>query len=137
MTTRRLLAYRRDGEKSEVRRMSWSGSEGTSGMPGAYIRRKRGNTRIEVEHDSEPRNDEMEAKLNWLKSIGAAEFPEPIKYIYTFPDYNGAFNLSERYIEEKTLEELKAQYEKNKVYVQEIIRSKKSRDDFLRGAEPL
>lgn len=76
-------------------------------------------------------------KQKWLKSIGAAEFPEPIRYIYTFPDYNGAFNLSERYIKEHTLEELKAQYEKNKEYVQEVIKSRKTRDDFLRGAEPI
>lgn len=53
-------------------------------------------------------------KAEWLKSIGAKEFPEPIKYVYTFPGYNGAFNLSERYVEETELEELKAQYEKNK-----------------------
>ena len=50
-----------------------------------------------------------EEKKAWLKSIGAAEFPEPVKYIYTFPEYRGAFNLSERYLEETPLEELKAQ----------------------------
>ena len=54
-----------------------------------------------------------EEKKKWLKSIGAGEFPEPIKYIYTFPGYNGAFNLPERYIEETPLKELKAQYKKN------------------------
>ncbi len=76
-------------------------------------------------------------KVEWLKSIGAGEFPEPIKYIYSFPEYNGAFNLSERYVNETSLEELKAQYEKNRDYVAEIIQSQKSRGDFLRGAEPL
>lgn len=90
-----------------------------------------------LQFNSISEDKEAEAKLKWLKSIGAAAFSEPIRYIYTFPDYNGAFNLSERYIKEKTLEELKTQYEKNKAYVQEIIRSKKSRDDFPRGAEPL
>lgn len=76
-------------------------------------------------------------KLEWLKSIGAGEFPEPIKYIYTFSGYNGAFNLSERYVEETPLLELKAQYEKNRDYVDGIIKAEKSRGDFLRGAEPL
>ena len=49
-------------------------------------------------------------KLQWLTAIGAKEFPEPIKYAYTFPGYSGTFNLSERYIEETNLDELKAQY---------------------------
>ena len=44
----------------------------------------------------------------WLESIGAKEYPEPVKYAYTFPGYNGAFNLSEKYINENSLEELKA-----------------------------
>lgn len=76
-------------------------------------------------------------KREWLKSIGAAEFPEPIKYIYTFQNYNGAFNLSERYVNETPIEKLKAQYEKNKEHAEEVIKAKKSRDNFLRGAEPL
>lgn len=78
-----------------------------------------------------------EEKRRWLKCIGAGEFPEPVKYIYTFPGYNGAFNLSERYIEETTLKELKAQYQKNKSYAKEMIKQGKLRDNFLRGAEPL
>lgn len=122
----------------------------------------KGKTRIEIEYDSDSEEGwmnvfiedykftpsslipdgtsdlhEMEEKKKWLRSIGAAEFPEPIKYIYKFPEDNGAFNLSERYIEEHTLEELKAQYEKNKEYVQEVIRSRKSQDIFHRGAEPI
>lgn len=56
-------------------------------------------------------------KLAWLESIGAKEFPEPIKYTYTFPGYTGAFNLSERYIEETPLEELKVQYARNEQHV--------------------
>ena len=55
-------------------------------------------------------------KAEWLKAIGAKEFPEPVKYAYTFPGYSGAFNLSERYVEESDLKELKAQYEKNKAH---------------------
>lgn len=78
-----------------------------------------------------------EKKKAWLKSIGAGEFTEPVKYIYTFPGYKGAFNLSERYLEETPLEELKAQYQKNKVYAEEVVKYGKSRDDFHRGAEPL
>lgn len=55
--------------------------------------------------------------------------PEPIKYIYTFPGYNGTFNLSERYVDETPLEEMKAQYEKNRRYVRKIIASEKARDN--------
>ena len=76
-----------------------------------------------------------EQKKAWLREIGAAEFPEPIKYIYTFPGYNGAFNLSERYIEETTLEELKTQYQKNKSRVEKLIKAGKLQGDSLRGAE--
>lgn len=78
-----------------------------------------------------------EAKRRWLKCIGAGEFPEPVKYIYTFPGYNGAFNLSERYIEETPLKELKDQYQKNKSYAKEMIKQGELRDNFLQGAEPL
>ena len=78
-----------------------------------------------------------EEKRAWLKSIGAGEFSEPVKYIYTFPEYKGAFNLSERYLEETSLEELKAQYQKNKIYAEEVVRLGKSQDNFFRGAEPL
>jgi len=51
-----------------------------------------------------------EEKRAWLKSIGAGEFPKPAKYFYTFPGCNVVFNLSERYINETPLEELKARY---------------------------
>lgn len=76
-------------------------------------------------------------KRDWLKSIGAAEFPEPVKYIYTFPEYKGAFNLSERYVDETPLEELKAQYQKNRNYVEEVLKHGRSQENFLRDAEPL
>ncbi len=55
-------------------------------------------------------------KAAWLTAIGAKEFPEPIKYAYTIPGYSGIFSLSERYIEETDLDELKIQYEKNKTH---------------------
>ena len=67
-------------------------------------------------------------KAEWLKAIGAKEFPEPVKYAYTFPGYSGAFNLSERYVEESDLKELKAQYEKNKAHALEVIKAKKEVD---------
>ena len=61
-------------------------------------------------------------KEEWLRSIGAAEFPEPVKYIYSFPGYEGAFNLSENYVEETPLEDLKNQYQKNKDYAENMIK---------------
>lgn len=61
-----------------------------------------------------------EEKKDWLRSIGAREFQEPIKYIYTFPGYNGTFNLAEEYVRETPLEDLKKQYIKNEAYVKEI-----------------
>lgn len=56
-------------------------------------------------------------KKEWLKQIGAKEFPEPVKYAYTFLGYTGVFNLSEQYIENTSLEELKAQYSRNEEHV--------------------
>ncbi len=79
----------------------------------------------------------MEAKKEWLRSIGAAEFPEPIKFIYTFPEYNGSFNLSENYVRTTSLEELKEQYQKNKDYVEQVIKAGKMQSDFFRDAQPL
>lgn len=58
-----------------------------------------------------------EVKIAWLNEIGAKEFPQPVKYAYTFKGYTGSFNLSEQYIEETPLKELKAQYNRNKEYV--------------------
>ncbi len=37
-------------------------------------------------------------------------------------------NLSERYVEESDLKELKAQYEKNKAHALEVIKAKKELD---------
>lgn len=76
-------------------------------------------------------------KEEWLRSIGAAEFPEPVKYIYSFPGYEGAFNLSENYVEETPLEDLKNQYQKNKDYAENMIKCGKLQGNFLRGAELL
>lgn len=48
--------------------------------------------------------------------------------MYTFPNYNGAFNLTEKYVRETPLEELKKQYFKNEAYVKEISESRKTRE---------
>lgn len=56
-----------------------------------------------------------------LTAIGAKEFPEPIKYAYTILGYSGTFNLSERYIDETDLDELKAQY-KNKSHALNVVK---------------
>ena len=76
-------------------------------------------------------------KQKWLNTIGAKEFPEAIKYTYTFPKYNGAFNLSEKYIKETSLEDLRAQYQENKIYVEKIIQQRKIQDNFVQGVERL
>lgn len=68
-----------------------------------------------------------EEKQKWLEEIGAKKYPEPITHIYTFRGYNGAFNLSDQYITSNSLEELKAQYEENKLYVSKIITEKAGR----------
>lgn len=54
-------------------------------------------------------------KKEWLSSIGAKEFPEPVKYMYAFPGMVGeaTFTFSEDYLERTPLEELQAQYNKN------------------------
>lgn len=68
----------------------------------------------------------MDKKL-WLEGIGAKAFPEPIKYVYTFPGYNGWFNLSERYISETSLDELQETYKQNEKYVWSLLHSKNNR----------
>lgn len=65
-------------------------------------------------------------KLQWLESIGAKAYPEPVKWAYAFPGYEGAFNLSERYIEETPLEVLKAQYIINADHVRLCLEAKKN-----------
>lgn len=55
-------------------------------------------------------------KKMWLKSIGAVEFEEPVKYTYGFLGYNGCFNLSVKDIVETPLEVLRQSYEDSKKY---------------------
>lgn len=66
-------------------------------------------------------------KKLWLEDIGAKVFPEPVKYVYTFPGYHGWFNLSEKYINETSLEELKETYKRNEKYVWSLLHSKDDR----------
>lgn len=66
-------------------------------------------------------------KSLWLESIGAKRFPEPILFVYTFPGYNGSFNLSERYINDTPLEELKQHYERNERHVALCLNSEDCR----------
>ena len=58
-------------------------------------------------------------KMEWLKSIHAAKLPEPVVYIYTIPGYDEVYMLSERYIKETHMEDLKAQYKKNELSLRE------------------
>lgn len=69
-------------------------------------------------------------KIAWLESIGAKKWPEPIVYTYTFKDYGGDFNLSKRYIEETSLEEMKAQYERNRALAEEVAKVRKTQVYF-------
>ena len=62
-------------------------------------------------------------KSLWLESIGARSFPEPVLFTYTFPGYNGCFNLSERYINDTPLEELQRGYAQNMRHVELCINS--------------
>jgi len=67
-------------------------------------------------------------KLKWLSDIGAVAYPEPVKYIYKFPEGHETFTLTERYIEETPLSELKAEYERNRQMAEEAIQWKKLRE---------
>jgi len=67
-------------------------------------------------------------KLKWLSDIGAVAYPEPVKYIYKFPEGHETFTLTERYIEEAPLSELKAEYERNRQMAEEAIRWKRLRE---------
>lgn len=53
-------------------------------------------------------------KMEWLENIRAVKLPEPVIYIYTIPGRDGLFLLTERGIREKTVEELRVQYEEMK-----------------------
>ena len=66
-------------------------------------------------------------KSLWLESIGARSFPEPVLFTYTFPGYHGSFNLSERYINDTPLEELKRHYERNEQHVALCLNSEQYR----------
>lgn len=72
------------------------------------------------------RKIEKEKEL-WLESIGAKAFPEPIRYTYMFPGYHGAFNLSERYINETSLDELKETYKRNERHALSAIQAEYNR----------
>ena len=76
-------------------------------------------------------------KIEWLSSIGAKAFPESVKYVYGFNGLEGDFNLSERYLEETPLEELKAQYERNREFATKALEARismaKNRDYFERS----
>ncbi|MCI9174444.1 MAG: hypothetical protein HFH49_05765 [Lachnospiraceae bacterium] len=63
----------------------------------------------------------------WLESINAKAFPEPIKYTYMFPGYRGAFNLSERYVHETPLDELKETYRQNERHALSAIQAEHDR----------
>jgi len=71
-------------------------------------------------------------KLLWIKSIGA-EFPEPIKFIYFFGELGGTYNLSERDVNATSLDELKMQYDQNKIHSLEVIAERKRLQDGFRA----
>ena len=70
-------------------------------------------------------------KQNWLKSIGAVEFIEPVKYTYGFNNYNGCFNLSEEYVNNTPLGKLKKDYEESRKYVKAMLSNGKQKDTFV------
>ena len=45
-------------------------------------------------------------KMDWLKSIRAVKLPEPFLYIYSIPEIEKYYLLSEREIREKSVEGL-------------------------------
>ncbi|MDO4285558.1 MAG: hypothetical protein Q4C60_09525 [Eubacteriales bacterium] len=91
-----------------------------------YSRKAQELSSLPALSDSSKSVDQNEEKRKWLSEIGAKEWPEAVKYIYSFPGYDGAFNLSERYVNETPLEELKAQYEENKTYCRGVISNGKT-----------
>lgn len=68
-----------------------------------------------------------EAKKKWLADIGAVAYLEPVKYIYKFPEGYETFGLTERYVEDTALEELKAKYDRDYAFALEPIALRKSR----------
>lgn len=53
-------------------------------------------------------------KREWMKSVGIIEFPYPMSFMYQFKGHDGIWLWSEKDFAEKSLEELRAMYEKDK-----------------------
>ena len=70
-------------------------------------------------------SQEMDEKIKWLSDIGAVAYPEPVKYIYRFPEGNETFSLTERYVRDTPLSELKAKYERDRRMAEDAITSRK------------
>lgn len=68
----------------------------------------------------------MQEKLEWLESIKASKILG--KYVYSFHGSNHKehFVLSEDYIKNTSLKELKAEYEENKARTEKSVKRRKS-----------
>lgn len=53
-------------------------------------------------------------KREWMKSVGIIELPYPVSFMYQFKGCDTTWLFSEKEISEKSLEELRAKYEKDK-----------------------
>lgn len=53
-------------------------------------------------------------KREWMKSVGIIEFPYPVSFMYQFKGHDAIWLLSEKDIAEKSLEELRTKYEKDR-----------------------
>lgn len=62
-------------------------------------------------------------KREWMKSVGIIEFPEPVSYMYQFKGHDTIWLRTEQEIVEKTLEELKTMYEKDKEFALECVKT--------------
>lgn len=71
-----------------------------------------------------------EDKREWLRSIGAVEFETPVKYTYGFQGYAGCFNLSEEYVRDTPLKELKKKYEESRAYAKAMLSNERPKDTF-------
>lgn len=77
-------------------------------------------------------------KRDWFISIGAKEYQDPIRFMYTFDEldnFREIYLVSDKYVEETPLEEIKEQYEKNKIFAQELIELRKNKGDFRNHVE--
>lgn len=61
-------------------------------------------------------------KRKWLSEIRAVEYPEAVKYIYSFPDGYETYTLTEEYVENTPLSELRERYEKDREMAEAAIR---------------